>query len=316
MSHIRFARLAVFSSLSVLALVAVASATPPPPPIVGGTLAPPGKWPDTVAVLGKDGACSGTLVAPDVVVTAGHCIDTEPETVVVDSTDYARTGGERIPVAWSRAYPEWYRSYDIGVVVLARPSRVPPRTVTSACTVRAHVARGTAVQLVGFGVIRQDGGGANSRLHEAAVTITDPSCTTDPSCQEAVAPHGELVAGGRGVDACFGDSGGPMFLASSAGPVLLGVVSRGLMLAQTPCGGGGVFVRIDKVTSWIQRVTGRQLSRTTCEGKGEDPDATDAIDDASSDGGCSATGGGAPALTIVVGLLGFVARRRRGGRGR
>src|SRR6188508_2660685 len=45
-------------------------------PIIGGTSAPAGKWPDTVAVLGPQSACSGTLIAPDVVLTAGHCYGT------------------------------------------------------------------------------------------------------------------------------------------------------------------------------------------------------------------------------------------------
>ena len=45
-------------------------------PIIGGTQAPPGKWPDAVAVIygGAGQECSGTLIAPTVVITAGHCV--------------------------------------------------------------------------------------------------------------------------------------------------------------------------------------------------------------------------------------------------
>src|SRR5262245_43467687 len=54
-----------------------------PAPVVGGTAVPPGKWPDAVAVLAPTAACTGTLIAPDVVLTAGHCIATHPALVVV-----------------------------------------------------------------------------------------------------------------------------------------------------------------------------------------------------------------------------------------
>lgn len=289
-------------SLVLLLLCSVTLAHAGPTPIVGGTLAPHGKWPDTAAVLMRDGACSGTLVAPDVVVTAGHCIDSEPYEVVLDSVDYAGTG-ERIPVAWSRAYPEWYRSYDIGVVVLARPSQVVPRTITAACTVREELDMHRKVHLVGFGMTRVDEEDVNTQLHEAVVAVTDPTCTLDPGCQPSIAPHGEFIAGGRGTDSCFGDSGGPVYLDLPGGPALVGVVSRGLSVASTPCGGGGIYVRIDKVASWLQRVTGRKLFRTTCGGKGDG--------DEPGDGGCSAAGGGGLGLAGVVVLASGRRRRRR-----
>ncbi len=53
------------------------------PPVIGGSNAPAGKWPDVVAILFPDGSggadtqeCTGTLVAPTVALTAGHCYDT------------------------------------------------------------------------------------------------------------------------------------------------------------------------------------------------------------------------------------------------
>ena len=47
--------------------------------IVGGTEASPGEFPHQIALLrgGVGGSlmCGGSLVAPDMVVTAGHCCD-------------------------------------------------------------------------------------------------------------------------------------------------------------------------------------------------------------------------------------------------
>src|SRR5687768_5378588 len=59
-------------------------------PIIGGTLVPTAaKWPDTVAVLGATGSCTGTLIAPDVVITAGHCAPVNPTQVKLNTLDYA-----------------------------------------------------------------------------------------------------------------------------------------------------------------------------------------------------------------------------------
>lgn len=295
-------RLVIITTAFVLLHTASAHAGSIATPIVGGTLAPEGKWPDTVAVLMRGGACTGTLVAPDVVVTAGHCIDAEPYEVVIDSVDYARSGGERIGVAWSRAYPEWYRSYDVGVIVLERASKVAPRTITAACTARQSLVPHASVHLVGFGVTDDQQEDPNTQLREATVAVTDPTCTLDPACQPSVAPHGEFIAGGRGADSCFGDSGGPVLVDVAGSPALVGIVSRGMSLAPTPCGGGGIYVRIDKVASWIQRVTGRQLSRTTCGGKSDDDDTLD-------EGGCTVAGGVDLGVVVVIG--GIVVRRRK-----
>ena len=123
-------------------------------------------------------------------------------------------------------------------------------------------------------------------------------------CGAGAAPRGEFAAGGRGTDSCFGDSGGPALLDTADGPVLVGVVSRGLAVPGAPCSNGGIYVRADKVVPWVERVTGREIARTTCAGRtdapGEDPDVEA--------GGCSV--GGAASLAVGFVLIG-VRRRRR-----
>ncbi|HWU90857.1 MAG TPA: trypsin-like serine protease, partial [Kofleriaceae bacterium] len=113
---------------------AAAAAAEPAPPIAGGFEVPRGRWPDAVAVLLRDGVCTGTLIAPDLVLTAGHCIDGIPVEVALDTTDYGAPGGERIRVAWARAYPDWPYRYDVGVVVLQHPARQRPRRLAAPCT--------------------------------------------------------------------------------------------------------------------------------------------------------------------------------------
>lgn len=283
-------------------------------PVVGGRLAKPGEWPDVVAVLGEDGSlCSGTLLGADLVLTAAHCIEGHPQQVIIGSIDLAEPGGQRRDVKWSRAYPQWQTSFDVGIVMLENPVSVMPRAVADGCTTTEDLARGHVLQLVGFGQTTATASDDNTRLHVAALRITDPTCTHDSACEPSIAPGGELVAGGDGTDACFGDSGGPLYIPTATGPALIGVVSRGLALSQYPCGEGGVFVRADRVVRWIETESGRKLLRAACDPPADDPSTMpdgsqgsggSADSDGSGEGaeaaGCNAAGGALSAGTALV----------------
>jgi MYXO-CTERM domain-containing protein len=290
--------------------------------VIGGTPVKPGAWPDAVVVLAQDAACTGTLITPDVVLTAGHCIDTDPVVVIVDTVDYGQPGGEPIRVKAALAYPDWEHAYDVGVVVLEHAASVTPRVVAAACSARSGLTPGAQVHLVGFGLTTRAGTGNNTRLHEAAISIVDPACSDDPACMPAISPGGEFTAGGRGTDACFGDSGGPVYLDTSTGPALVGVVSRAAVMESQPCGDGGVYVRADRVIAWVQRVTHETVARTRCSGAADEDGSSDPDgpadpaargDAAATSTGCAAADGAGGTLVIALGVLATAElyRRRR-----
>jgi uncharacterized protein (TIGR03382 family) len=311
------------------------AAEPTPESIIGGTAAPPGKWPDAVAVLGAQGSCTGTLIAPDVVLTAGHCAGANPTRVIANTLNYNAPGGVTANVLRTTAYPNWESSYDVAVVVLATPiAGVAPRKLGTACTFQQGFAASTQVHLVGFGSTDPQGGGTNTRLNEVMAPVIDPECTTGNGCVAAIAPGGEFTVGGNGKDSCFGDSGGPVYLDTPRGPVVIGAVSRGLDNSPTPCGGGGIYVRTDKIASWLETTTGKQIEKDLCavtpppDGGGDDgEDGDGGGDDGRGDndegggagagsgdviGGCSTSGGGAGSLApLGLGLLLVALRRRR-----
>jgi len=278
-----------------------------PSSVIGGTPVMPGEWPDAVAVLSRTTACTGTLITPDVVLTAGHCIDDDPVIALVGSVDFGRPGGEPIRIRASLAYPDWEHTYDVGLVVLEHPASAPPRAIAAPCTARAELIEDALVHLVGFGLTTRSGTGDNTRLHEARIPVVDATCSDDRACNPRVSPGGEFTAGGDGPDACFGDSGGPVYLDTPAGPALIGVVSRGEALTDRPCGNGGVYVRADKVVSWIQRMTGETVARTRCTGASDqdDPGASPRpVREAdTADGGCDAGGGAGGTLVIALGVI-------------
>src|ERR1041385_2892033 len=77
-------------------------------PVVGGTTSKPGAWPDVVAVLTMDGGlCTGTLLAEDVVLTAGHCTEPGVAEVIVGNVDLSQPGGDVRKAKWAKSYPRW-----------------------------------------------------------------------------------------------------------------------------------------------------------------------------------------------------------------
>lgn len=241
-----------------------------PAQIIGGRNAAPGKWPDVAAVLypattGDTVDCTGTLITPTVVLTAGHCIDPTvpplPDRVLIGAHTLARSeDGEIIPIARQVPFPDALDSRDVGVLVLAQPSTRPPRPLATGW-VSFDVVNGAAVALVGYGAINRESDEFVDELQEASSTITDVDCSRSVGCNEAAQPAGELGAGGMGIDTCRGDSGGPLYLVTSYGAFLAGVTSRSYEDAMFSCSEGGIYARPDKVVDWIEQVAGVRIAR-------------------------------------------------------
>jgi endonuclease G len=232
--------------------------------VIGGAAAPAGKWPDTVAVLwdGEQG-CTGTLVAPNVVVTAGHCVGGgAPNGVLIAASKLsAPQEGETISVMRAIDYPNSQNSIDAGILILSKPAtKATPRPIASGW-IKFDVKNGAQVQLVGFGATDRDGNVSTDSLMEATTTITDYNCSMSAGCSTAAKPDGELGAGGMGIDTCPGDSGGPAYLLTEYGTFLIGITSRGYDDNMYYCSEGGIYGRADKIVDWMELMAGGPVSR-------------------------------------------------------
>ncbi len=231
--------------------------------VIGGAAAPAGKWPDAVAVMwGGQQACTGTLIAPTVVVTAGHCIGNDPpDGVLVGASALSRPQeGQTISVMKAVEYPNSWNTVDAGILILSQPATTTPRAIASGWA-KFDIKNGAAVQLVGFGTTDRNGNRPTDSLMEAATTITDFNCSTSPGCNSGARPDGELGAGGMGIDTCPGDSGGPVYLTTEYGAFLTGITSRAYDNANVACSDGGIYGRPDKIMDWIETQAGLKLTR-------------------------------------------------------
>lgn len=240
---------------------------PDPLAIVGGAPAPLGAWPDAAAIyVNASFSCSGVLVAPDVVLTAAHCLGNPylQKHVVLDTVDHT-TGTTPILVEAAYGHDDPFNTYDVAAFVLSEPAPVQPRRILQDCLAEDYLREGAQVSIVGYGATDEWGTEATTQLHEATVTLRDPECSDlAAGCNEMISPGGELIAGGDGTDSCVGDSGGPLYIETPEGTFLAGLTSRAALPAPSVCGHGGIYVRADAIVEWVEFVTGRQLPAPDC----------------------------------------------------
>jgi hypothetical protein len=303
-------------------------------PIVDGRRASASELHGTVSLTDAAGesGCTGTLIAPRVVVTAAHCVTIEDEEteavtglislddifVVAGALEVASAGDDDVygveRMVIHPGYPNEPptsnsagagRYDDVAILILERAvTGLSVATIPSVDDAMGALDGATDVVISGYGTTGPDRD--DSGVLYIAETRFDGRFDA------------EIVLGGNGTpDTCPGDSGGPAYIVGSGRLWLVGITSRAAEDSVATCGERGVYAFAPVYRDWLVTASEGLYAGADAPAPGPDPDdgGDDGEEDDFDDEGCAAGGFGQKApiagAVVFLGVVAFASRRRR-----
>lgn len=200
--------------------------------------------PQVVAVIHDNMLCTGVVIAPDFVLTAAHCHVSKGDIVYFDDdVGHESPNTRKVAEARENSGP------DAAILLLDRPTNVSlyPFQLSSIETLED-----LEVTLVGYG---RTNDGTFGRRMAVRVKTDRWKCDGKRSERYGCKPGLEMVIkDSRLNDTCNGDSGGPVFADIGGVKTIVAITSRAVEPKDGSvdrCGPGGIYVRVDAISSWI-----------------------------------------------------------------
>jgi len=233
--------------------------------IIGGTESSVGEFDYSVSMQDKKGHfCGGSLITPNMVLTAAHCLGGSYDVVVGRTRDISNgRNGQKIRMKKEIRHPKYNAAKtdsDFALLVLETPVDMTQDNVglVKLNTNRGLPNVGSSVTVVGWGDTRARGLAPDLMKVDVKV-ISNDQCDDSSGTIGGYRDNynGQITdnmlcahVNGGGRDACQGDSGGPLVMQTNGRHTQVGVVSWGIGCATAAF--PGVYSRISEVfDNWI-----------------------------------------------------------------
>ena len=223
--------------------------------ILDGTVIPSAYFPSVakLKIQNPNGDCTGTLISPYHVLTAGHCVLDQYGHLTVTTNSRIELGGIDYAIKYIYVHPSYTQNlftldgegvYDVAILELYTSPSVSP---TPIC--RVMPTTGTTMKLAGFGFL------GSGQFGESGATPAPgyisygftPLDYLTPTYLSWYFSPGESSTS-------HGDSGGPAFILINGTDHVEGVTHGG---PKYPTWGGIQYdTRVDVVASWIDSIVG------------------------------------------------------------
>ncbi|XP_069466561.1 chymotrypsin-like elastase family member 2A [Ambystoma mexicanum] len=234
--------------------------------VVNGEEARPHSWPWQVSLQYLSNGywyhtCGGTLIAPNWVLTAAHCISSSRSYRVLlgkHNLRVSESGSQAIQVQKLLNHRQWNPNalssgYDISLLKLSQ-SVAYSNTIKPACLPVAGyiLSNKYGCYVTGWGRL-QTNGASPDKLQQGRLLVVDHASCTRSDWWGSTVKTNMVCAGGDGItSSCNGDSGGPLNCRASDGSWQVhGVVSFGSTLGCNYAKKPSVFSRVSAYNSWI-----------------------------------------------------------------